>query len=64
MCEPTRRDLVNWFTSSLRDGTNKISHYLDGMRGEGTYLENKSRFYFFEIIKEILNSVGEAKNVD
>ena len=47
-------DIINWFTASLRKGKNKVCHYLDDVKGGGSYLENKSRVYFFKIIKKVL----------
>lgn len=40
-------DSLNWFCSALRGNRNKIAHYMDDIKGEGTYLENKTRMYFF-----------------
>jgi hypothetical protein len=44
-------DTLNWFCSGLRGNTNKIAHYMDDIKGEGTYLENKTRMYFFKILE-------------
>lgn len=34
---------MNWFCSSLRDNTNKVTHYLDDLQGCGEYLENQCK---------------------
>jgi len=40
-------DCLNWFCAALRGNQNKVTHYMDDIKGEGTYLENKTRMYFF-----------------
>jgi hypothetical protein len=41
------KDIINWFCASLRANKNIITHYMDNISGQGTYLENKTRMYFF-----------------
>lgn len=57
------RDTLNWFCASLRGGKNKITHYMDDIRGEGTYLENKTRMYFFQVLAQIVKRLKEAESV-
>lgn len=52
-----RLDLASWFASSLRDNKNFFTHYLDGIQGCGSYLENQASQKFFEIIKEFTASL-------
>jgi hypothetical protein len=56
-------DIINWFCASLRNSKNKIAHYLDDVRGGGSYLENKSRTYFFKVVKRIVTLLREASSV-
>ena len=55
------RDTLNWFCASLRGGKNKITHYMDDIRGEGTYLENKTRMYFFQVLAQIVKRLKEER---
>jgi hypothetical protein len=34
---------------------------MDDIKGEGTYLENKTRMYFFQILAEIVSRLKESK---
>jgi hypothetical protein len=36
-----RYDLIAWFTSSLRQNKNQMAHYLDGLKGCGSYLKEQ-----------------------
>jgi len=56
-------DIINWFCSSLRTSKNKITHYLDDVRGGGSYLESKSRAYFFQVIGKIVQLLKEASTI-
>jgi hypothetical protein len=55
-------DSLNWFCSALRGNKNKITHYMDDIKGEGTYLENKTRMYFFQILHQIVKRLKESTN--
>jgi hypothetical protein len=54
-------DTLNWFCAALRGNKNKIAHYMDDIKGEGTYLENKTRMYFFQILSQIVKRLKETK---
>jgi len=41
------KDTLSWFCSALRENRNRVTHYMDDIKGEGTYLENKTRMHFF-----------------
>lgn len=56
-------DNLNWFCAALRGNQNKITHYMDDIKGEGTYLENKTRMYFFEILSVIVKKLRDSKDV-
>jgi hypothetical protein len=57
-------DNLNWFCSALRGNQNKITHYMDDIKGEGTYLENKTRMYFFEILQVIVKKLRDSKDLN
>ena len=46
-----------WFSCSLRANKNEITHYLDGLKGCGAFLENQIRINFFGIIKGLLGQL-------
>jgi len=56
-------DNLNWFCAALRGNQNKITHYMDDIKGEGTYLENKTRMYFFEILSVIVKKLRDSKDI-
>lgn len=35
---------------------------MDDIKGEGTYLENKTRMYFFQILHQIVKRLKESTN--
>ena len=54
-------DILNWFCAALRGNKNRIAHYMDDIKGEGTYLENKTRMYFFQILAEVVKRLRVCK---
>jgi hypothetical protein len=53
-------DTINWFCSALRGNKNKIAHYMDDIKGEGTYLENKTRMFFFKVLETVVRRLRET----
>lgn len=49
-------------TSGIRNGKNKLSHYLDNVQGCGNHIEGKLRKYFFSVLKSILANLKQTKD--
>ena len=56
------KDTLSWFCSALRENRNRVTHYMDDIKGEGTYLENKTRMHFFQILQQIVNKLKESND--
>lgn len=54
---------MSWFTNSLRKNKNEVTHYLDGVKGCGSFLEEQIRVFFFGIIKGLLNQLQGSTDV-
>lgn len=52
-----RYDLMMWFSCALRANKNEVTHYLDDLKGCGSYLEDQIRLNFFGIIKGLLGQL-------
>jgi hypothetical protein len=61
MCLPVpaevQLDLSNWFTSSLREKTNNLVHYIDNIKSCGNHLEGLVRQNFFNNLISILDKI-------
>lgn len=55
-----RFDLINWFCSSLRSNKNKLSHYLDHLKGCGHHLEEQAKENFFTIQRGLVKALKES----
>lgn len=55
---------VAWFTTGLRGGVNKLTHYLDDVQGQGLALESLSRQYFFAVLSNVVMRLKESKDED
>lgn len=54
-------DLIQWFSSGLRQNGNKFAHFKDDLIGQGDRLENLSRKNFFEIIGYLVQRLKDVK---
>lgn len=57
-------DVTNWLSSGLRNGKNKLSHYLDNIQGCGNHIEGRVRNYFFSVLKSVLARLKSTKAKD
>lgn len=55
-------DLINWFNAALRSNQNKLTHYLDNIKGQGTHLETLSRRNFFDILASLVEKLRASKD--
>ena len=64
MDSDTVTSCFNWFCSSLRNSTNVIVHYSDGLDGMGEYLIDKCRVSFYEVYNSIVTQLKRAESQD
>ena len=48
------QDSINWFCASLRNNSNVLAHYLDGLVGAGVNIEGQIRSHFFKVLKVLV----------
>lgn len=54
--------MSNWFTSALRDKTNKLSHYMDNIQSCGNHMEQLVRNNFFKVLSFVLRDIKASRD--
>ena len=55
-------DLTYWFTASLRDGKNNLTHYMNNIKICSFNFEEQLRNEFFAFLTQVCHSIKQSRD--